>query len=309
MRLILHFKRFNLDDSIIISGEPRSGTTWLLDLLIHIPNTFTHWEPLHQTDGVVPKDWNWGDRVLIHKYDDTPRYRILLRDILTLNKRIHKSIWYWRQSITSLVFSKVVITKFVRANLLLSYITTNFKLNNKPILIIRHPIDTCLSQMNAFEYNMQFPREIPDWMNNERYLEEADYLNSLGTVLEYNIAMWCLNNCPLLHDKMTLSKLNIVYYTDLVLNPEKEIRILLNALSCVNKSNINEIIENMNFVKASGTDFNQNYLPNPQKQLHKNIERLTMKEKDDIQQVFDHFNFKLYDAYSVFPKKEVLSVK
>lgn len=306
MRFILQTKTFKVEDSIIIAGEPRSGTTWLLDLLLSIPNTFAHCEPLHQENGVLPKEYKWGDRIFIQKNDTDPFFIHLFKNILRGKKYNTKSIWFKEQSIFSLIKSKVLITKFVRANLLLSYITTNFKLKSKPILIIRHPVDTCLSQMSAFEYNRVFPREIPDWLNNERYIEEQNYLESLSTVLEYNIAMWCLNNCPLLEDKLTLPKLNIIFYSDLLISPEKEIRVILNSLSSVKKSNIDNIIRNMNFRRASNTDFKQNFIPNPEKQLNKNIARLTQNEKIKIQQIFDHFNFDLYNAYSVFPSKEYL---
>lgn len=307
MLLLLLFKKYNLEDSIIVCGEPRSGTTWLLELLLNIPNTFTHWEPLHPETGVVPKTWNWGRRVFILKEDNTKAYFCLIRNILTLNLYTKKTIWYWKQSISSLFLSKIVITKFVRANLLLPYITNNFKFKNKPILIIRHPIDSCLSIMKAPQFKTCIG-EVPDWLNNERYLKEADYLQSLNTLLEYNVAMWCINNCPLLEDKSTLSKLNIVFYSDLVLNPEKEIRIILDSLSIVKKTDIENILNDMNFRKASITDFQQDFMLNPEEQLNKNIAGLTAREKKGIQQVFDHFDFKLYDAYSVLPMREMLTL-
>lgn len=309
MRLFLIFKKFKIEDSIIICGEPRSGTTWLLDLLAKIPHTFTNFEPLHQSYGVVPKKWNWGDRVFIPKEDATIEYYGLIKNILILKSYSKETLRYWMQSISLLLNSKYVITKFVRINLLLPYIVTHFKLKNRPILILRHPIDTCLSQMKAFRHYTIFPRKIPNSLNNERYLREVDYLQNLTSVLEYNIAIWCINNCPLLEDKETLKKLTLVFYSDLVLNPEKETYKIFSELTCVKTSDIDKIISSINFQQASNTDFKKDYIPNPNKQLQKNIDKLTEEEKGRIQKVFDHFNLKLYDAYSVFPKKEMLSVK
>lgn len=304
MLLLLKFKKFKVEDSIIICGEPRSGTTWLLDIVSKIPKTCVHWEPFRQENGVVPKKWKWGDRIFIPKEDKNKKYYQLIKGVLSF--KIYNKWTIERLSVKSLLKSERIVIKFIRANLLLPYFFQNFNVQNKPILVIRHPIDVSLSKMKAFSYNNIFPREIPDWLNNNRYFEEADYLQSLTSALEYNIALWCINNCPLLEDEDTISKLNIVFYSDLVLNPEKETRKIFNNLICVKKSDIDKIISSINFQKASGTDFKKDYIPNPKKQLQKNIKKLTQEEKERIQNIFDHFNFKLYDAYSVFPKKEYL---
>lgn len=306
MQFILKFKKFKIEDGIIICGEPRSGTTWVLDLLEKIPNTFTHWEPFRQEDGVVPKEWKWGDRIFIPKEDKNEKYYQIISNSLSLKIFTPATIRINQQSVLSVIQSKFLITKFVRINLLLPYIVSNFKFKNKPILILRHPIDTCLSQMNAFSYNRIFPRKIPDWLNNERYLKETEYLQSLSSALEYNIALWCINNCPLLEDKATLQRLNIVLYSDLVLNPKQETRRIFSELHCINSQEIESLIRSINFRQASMTDFKKNFIPNPKKQLEKNINNLSENEKQSIQKVFDHFGLKLYDAYSVFPKKECL---
>ena len=39
----------NVKDSIIISGSPRAGTTWLMEILSNLPKYKTIFEPLHPT--------------------------------------------------------------------------------------------------------------------------------------------------------------------------------------------------------------------------------------------------------------------
>lgn len=304
-QFVLRFKRFKVKDTIIVCGYPRSGTTWLLEIVSKLPKTCVHWEPFRQENGVVPKAWKWGDRIFIPKDEKNKQYHQLIKGVL--NFKIFNEWTLEALSIKSLLSSKQVIVKFVRINLLLPYIVSHFKLKNQPILILRHPIDTYLSQMNAFSYYRDFPREIPDWLNNERYLKQADYLQSLSSAQEYNVAMWCINNCPLLDDKDTLRKLNLVFYSDLVLNPERETRQLFNRLTLgINQPELDKLISTIDFRKPSKTDFGENFIPDPEKQLQKNIDKLTAAEKHGIQRVFDHFGLKLYDAYSVFPNKDSL---
>lgn len=304
---ILSLKKFKIEDSIIICGESRSGTTWLLEILNKIQYNCVHWEPFHQRKGVTPKQWK--GKFYISKEDKNPHYRKLIEDIFKFKVYNHHTISKIG-SIKLFLRSKFVITKSVRIHLSMPYVLQNFTFKNKPILIIRHPIDTCLSQIRAFKSSRILPLNLPSrvshWFNNERYLKEMDYLKSLTSVLEHNIAVWCIANCPLLKDKDTLKKITVVFYSDLVLHPEKETRNILNKLNCVKKTDIDTIISSIPFTQPSETDFANDYIPNPEQQLQKNIARLSIKEKDSIQQVFDHFNFKLYDAYSVFPKKEYL---
>lgn len=300
--LLLKFKRFKVEDSVIVCGEPRSGTTWLLEILSKIPNTFTNWEPLHHKYRIVPPKWKWGDRVFIPKEDHTLKYYRLIKNILNLRVYNKWTVRVNRQSITGLLNSRFVITKFIRANLLLPYIVHNFKLKNQPILILRHPIDTCISQIKLYS---SVPHH--DWLNNERYLKETKYLQKLSSKLEYEIALWCINNSPLLEDKETLDQLNVVFYSDLILNPEREARKLLDQLTIgIDQYEVDKLISTIDFRKPSKSDFGEDFIADPEKQLQKNIAKLTAAEKHGIQRVFDHFGLKLYDAYSIFPNKDSL---
>ncbi len=305
--LILNFKEFKIEDSVIICSAARGGSTWLMEILSNIPGTAINWEPLHAVNGVVPNRLKWGWNPFVPKNTKNEVYYNLIYNILIF--RLF-SKWscklFFQMDIGQMLKTKYVLTKFVRANLLLGYIVENFKINNKPILLIRHPIDVCISQLKAFKDrdNQNFKLEkVPDVINNHRFVEHNEYLQSLKSELQIKIAKWCLNNCGLLDDSDTLSKVTIVYYSDLILNPKDEITRILGSLNFVSEKDVNAIVETTDFRKASQTDFKKDLNPNPRKQLYKNFEKLTYEEKESIQKIFDHFNFKLFDAYQPFPNK------
>lgn len=299
--IFLYLKKFRPEDSIIIFSEARGGSTWLMEILNKIPRTCINWEPLHKEKGVVSKELNWGLRPYIPKGDQNEVYHNLIKRILSFKICSKWSTIYLK--IKDLIKYKIVITKFVRANLLLPYIMNNFKFHNKPILLIRHPIDVCISQIKAFDDDKNNTLEIPHSINNNRFIEHKDFIQTLETQLEYKIANWCLNNCLLLQDIETLNKVTIVFYSDLIMKPREETLRILKTLNCVNETNTRKILESINFRKPSKTDFKNNLISDPEKQLNKNFEKLNNSEKDSIQNIFKNFKFKLFDAYQPFPKK------
>ncbi len=302
IKLILKYKRFESSRSIIIFSEARGGSTWLMEIMATLLPVCINWEPLHANKGVVPKSKNFGWRPFIPPTDKDPYY-------FELFKKIHefRIISEWtlsNSSIKECLRAKYVLTKYVRANLLLPYLTRNFEFLHKPIFLIRHPIDSCLSQIKAFDKSEKntVTYEVPQWINNERFIEHFPFLSKLNSKLELMVGMWCLNNLPTL-DKLDSQKICVVYYYDLLLNPEEEVERILNECGFENYiTNLNTV----DFRKASTTDFGAGYLKSSQQQLKKNMNALDLETKDKIQKIFDYFRFKLFDAYSVEPKKEFL---
>jgi hypothetical protein len=275
-----------------------------MEILNEIPLTFINWEPLHVVKGVVPKEFNWGWRPYIIKDDKNKVNNDLIKKILSF--KVHSewtSRYLGRIEFKKIYNCKIVITKFVRANLLAPYIINNFHFHNKPILLIRHPIDVCISQIKAFDNNDTI--KTSKFINNGRFIEHEGFIKTLKTKLEYKIATWCLNNCLLFKDKETLSKVNVVFYSDLLMNPEKETLKIFKTLHCISEVEAQKIIKSINFKKRSRTDFSNDLILDPMKQLNKNFGLLSRSEKDSIQNIFDYFEFDLFDAYAPFPKENI----
>ena len=50
---MLKAKSFEVKDSIFIFSEPRGGSTWLMEIISHIPNSATIFEPFHSHYGAL----------------------------------------------------------------------------------------------------------------------------------------------------------------------------------------------------------------------------------------------------------------
>ncbi|MDT0552279.1 sulfotransferase domain-containing protein [Urechidicola vernalis] len=307
IKIILQFKRYQLNDSIIISSEPRGGSTWLMELIGKVPRTVINWEPLHIDFGVVPLQLGFGWRPKIKESSQNRAEFELFKNIFKLTVYSDWTIRYI--SLKQLISSKLVITKFVRANQILPWLTTTFDFNRKPIYLLRHPITTSKSQLINFgkfetqqlieELDQSYKFRIPVGKNNDRYAKNAEYINSLPTRLERQIAMWCINNVEILNHKLSHKWLTI-FYEDLVINPQDELSKILKELKI--KSSL-EIISSINFRRPSSSDFKGNYNSNSNEHLEGFLKEYDLDYLNKIQRIFDHFGLTKYTAYDAYPQK------
>ena len=82
-RALFYSKDFDLNDTIILAGSPRSGTTWLMEILRIIPGYTTLFEPLNPL--YLPKSFEIGfrSRTYLQQGEDWPKGEEHLRKILT----------------------------------------------------------------------------------------------------------------------------------------------------------------------------------------------------------------------------------
>lgn len=306
IKTILKFKNYKIEDAIIICSEARGGSTWLMELLRNIPGTIINWEPLHVTNGVVPSDYKLGWRPLLNR-ESQPKYESLFRKILEL--KLYNN---WTLRFVDLVDIKPsahVLTKFVRANNLLPYFIDSFpEMKYPPIFLLRHPITTCISRLKTFEKEKDIVNAknrikfvVPDCINNERFNDHVSYLDSLETTLEFEVAIWCVNNAHLVAHK-NHSKWCTIYYEDMVLQPEQQLRELAVQLGLTIPE---DRFKKINFRKASATNYQGDLKNNQKEQLENFLVDLDETQLVQIQAVFNHFNFKTYTAYSAYPIKTI----
>lgn len=159
----------------IIAGYGRSGTTWLLDALAEANDLRTVFEPLHPLHVRGAREFAhrfslasdkeeslrrflsvfffepnfslWAD-YRIDRMWLTPRLRMFgsierLRRTLALLRRARQNFVQFKSRRNS----KIRIVKFIRANMMLSWMKTHF--DARILFLIRHPAAVVLSQMRA----------------------------------------------------------------------------------------------------------------------------------------------------------------
>jgi hypothetical protein len=165
----------------------------------------------------------------------------------------------------------------VKANLLELYLLETFNFKKKPIFLIRHPIDICMSQ-NKTNFSETFQnrfkeKNIPNDINKTKFENHFLFLNKLDSDLEICIALWCINNISTINNSDIFSKMIVVYYDDLILNPKSQTEKIYKNLG------IEEVIYKnfapIDFEKPSSTArVNESY-DNSKNQLNKNFKILS----------------------------------
>jgi hypothetical protein len=241
-KIIFSKKRFDIKDVILIAGTPRSGTTWLMDIMTTIPDYTSLFEPINpvwfpesfqvgfksRTYLPVDKNWKEGEDYLRKIFTGkmvsrVPNYQLNLEVIMR-----------------RLLGHKLII-KAVRLNRMLPWITKRFKLRGV-FFIIRHPCAVISSQLKTgfYGYHPSSPPYNDICPNLDDILEEASMINGLDTDLlnklkkikskeEILAAAWCLDNyVPLSYPKP--HPWTTVIYEKLAKEGEKEITRYFNEI-------------------------------------------------------------------------------
>jgi sulfotransferase family protein len=181
--------RQTLNQSLVVLGHPRSGTTWLAELINTIPNTGIIFEPLQSKPVPEAKKAGFGGQNYRLPGEDWPEGEQFMRKILE-GKLLNK----WTTShipISRATHVERWVVKMVLANQLIGWLTSTFDIP-KPILILRHPCAVFASRINR---GWPAPPRLPV---RDRFLKEHPDLSStlgeLKTPEEYFAVRWCVDH-------------------------------------------------------------------------------------------------------------------
>lgn len=307
-KTVLNIKNIKEKDTLVIFSDQRHGSTWLMELLSkNINNCLINWESLQEDNRITPDRFNFSWKpILAIEYEN--------KEIINFFKKLHKfkyvNSWTVSQNrFSDVLKGKFVITKYVKANLLVPFLFNSINFINKPIFLLRHPIDVCISQINHFSKNDETLKNIKEvnifiskYFSHIKLFDEKQKFNKL----ELQIINWCINNCYTI-DRIKDLNIEVVFYSDLLMNPKLEIDKILKTVDSEYVMRNTQATKFNNYLrKPSFTIDKEHFKSDPKKQLTKNIEKLDEKTKDRIQNIFDHFSFKLYTAYSSDPYKGIL---
>ncbi len=287
----------SVDETVIVSGVPRSGTTWLSEMLVKQPGYKLLSEPLYLRGPVKHQDLNLEWRTHIHpeeEREDVEKYirralsgRIPGHYLLTSTTLLGRVIEFFR--------SQKNIVKFVRASRMLGWILNKFEVRGI-VLLLRHPCAVVASQIqydedwrdstppNSSDIREGFGGRLPDRFIN-RY---EKILCSLSSREEYLAAMWCIDNI------LSLKNLNsdnvvIAKYENLVLKNKKELRRIFDFLSFSS-----QIVRNIKSDNPSVTK-SDSYTEEKMRQISKWEHFLSDDQADRIMKVVKDFGIDIYD--------------
>ena len=309
---IFKAKKIEIKDTILIAGAPRSGTTWLMEILSTLPRYTGIFEPLNPI--WCPESFEIGFRSRTYLSSDTdwPEGENYLKKTFTgqiANLAIKDSI------ITSLLsglsiknimrqfLGDKLVVKSVNLNRLLPWIAQRFRLR-KIFFIIRHPCAVVASQLKTglCGYRPTSPPYKDIFPTLEDILDEAskikridpniiEKLKKIKTREEILATSWCLDNYVPLY----LSKAHswsLIIYEKLVKEGEKEIECLFNEIGV--KSVPRAAFHNLKKPSMVIIKDETKLIKRPEQQLSKWKQFLSEEQIDKILKIVSDFGLDIY---------------
>lgn len=300
------FTRVGMDcdprDTIVVAGAPRSGTTWLAEILRTLPSYKLMNEPLflpnHEAARTTGFDW----RTHIAPGEEAPRAREFFEDVLS-GRVPHGPLWHYQanSSVGRLIEQatrRKLVVKFCRSGRLLRWLLEEFEIRGA-VMIIRHPCAVLASQLEHGGWDTdQLEREIESdealgQMPNSVRHRFADVLEGISTRLGLMAAVWCLDYyIPFVeHDEETgTPPWILVSYEQMVLDGAKEVE---RILSYVNADVTAEI---QNQIDVASTYASADLVTNDrERQLSKWRRRLTEQQINRVLEIVSAFGLDFYD--------------
>ena len=296
IRLLRTFKNLKGQNQFLIFSDPRGGSTWLAEILESIPGTAIVWEPLNIKYVKPFSDLNFGWRQYIPENESWHEAYLVFNKVLT-----GKIINEWtmlKTDVQSYINASQFIIKFCRGNMLLPWLINQFIFRFSPVYLLRHPFAVVSSQLKqgGWDYPVkQFT--IPDIPYNDIFLKHKKFLNSLSSKDEILTAYWCLSNqVPLNHKKNNIGWIT-VFYENLLLDPDAEIKRIFSRWNL----ELPDGIQKKYRVKSS-TTVDSTKLQDPYEQLGRWQKDLKSVQLDRMIRVLDYFQINQYSSKDVTPQ-------
>lgn len=298
-------------DTLVVAGAPRSGTTWLAEVLRELPGYKFLNEPLFLPNNADAQraDFDW--RTHIPPRAENPTAERFFSAVLT-GRIPHGPLWHYQASssmgrIVEQWANRKLVVKFCRAGRLLHWLCRQFDMRGA-VMIIRHPCAVIASQLEhgAWETdqldravdNPEALGKIPKRLRNEF----GTILEAINTRLELMTVVWCLDYyIPLIDHAQGNWPWYLTSYEELVLRGAQEMRRILSGLG----AEVTEAIQRQ-LDEASGYASSDLVIENPEEQLSKWRERLSSEQVDRVLKIVRAFDLDFYTE-RVEPDYEVLA--
>jgi len=288
-----------------VFSTPRSGSTWLMEILTSQPGVKYINEPFNLRDDKIKRllrgsNWsdlyNPGSEEIIEKY-----LNILLSSKFKGSFKNQSPFTPGYNFYTNRIVLKILHCGEDK----IDWFKNTFQ--GQVVYLVRHPIPTSLSRkqlprLKAFissDYSKNF-------QNNQLALAKS--ILKKGNKLEMNILDWCFQNA------IPLKNLNsdwlLITYEQLVLEPEKTLSFLLEKLKLKYTKAIQKSMS-----KASGSSVQSDEETQKALQDHKNNkfflvekwkDKILPEEENRIMNIVKAFGIDIYEEGNVLPNKKYL---
>lgn len=274
---------------LLLFCNPRGGSTWLTEVLARNLKVPVLWEPLHLRYGPEFAGIYFSWEQIIPEFAEWPEaeaaYGRLFRGRI-LNP------WYCRVSSPEAVArSRQMLIKFCRANGHLPWLTRKFSFRFPPVLLLRHPFAVVASQLNHSGFagvDGKIRRAGEPF--GECVEQHRDFLDTLDTRAERQVASWCLQNREPLKCAPADRRWVTIFYEDLLQDPQGQVSRVLQAWGHSMKELSNDM-----FRIPSATTVGESKVDDVDRQISKWRNSFSPQTIDRMLRVLDYFEIYVYD--------------
>jgi hypothetical protein len=207
--------------TVLLAGTGRSGTTWL-GALVNFDHSFRPmFEPFHA--GKIARIRHWRHRQYLRPDETDARY---LGPATAILSGAIRHPWIDRDNRRFVARTRLI--KDIRVSLLLKWIKRRFP-EIPQLLLLRHPCAVAHSKLRLrwdthLDVFLDQPELVTDFLG-----PFVDVLRGTEDPFERHVLMWCVENyVPL--QQFARGELLVVFYEDLCVHPEPELRRILGFL-------------------------------------------------------------------------------
>ena len=301
----------NVEDTIVVAGAPRSGTTWVAELLRELNDYKLFNEPLFLSNYPEAREAGFSWRTHIAPEAQHSKAEAYLRNALTGRMPLGPG-WHFQ---ASSVLGKLIehgtkhrmVAKFCRAGRLLQWMGETFSVGGV-VLLIRHPCAVISSQLRHGRWDAdQLVHDLESVdalgeMPTETFERYRGMFNSLSSRLEVMTAVWCLDYyIPLLGDESKSFPWLLLPYERLVRQGHHELERVGSFLSVDIPDSIKHSLDRPSF-SAQG-----DVRKEPVSQLRKWKDHLSESQIATILEIVDRFDLSRFYSSAPEPDYDILN--
>lgn len=300
-----------MQKDILILSSPRSGSTWLMELIYTQPGVKYINEPLGKNildyKHFLPIKTRWN-YICLDEYE-----KGILKEYFIKDKAIKyfgpKNIF----SVNYNFFTNRRVIKCIRANELIDWFLTECGFNC--IYLIRHPLSQSLSCIKR-GHHVQVEEYLADDRYKERYLnkELIGFIRDIiahGTDLEKFVVDWCLDNLATLLYIRNKERNGLVFltYEELVMKPLETIDLLSERLNLTAKERMTKHINVPSMVTDSSTSKTKNNIKKGDRfsLINKWKGAVSDEEEARLFKILERFDIDIYEYHNFNPVKKYLN--
>lgn len=305
------FNPCRIDETIVIAGVPRSGTTWLLEILQTLSGYKALNEPLSAPRAFNRYGFSW--RTYIPPEGKAERQRAYIEKALT--GRLGVSGWKFDASSRPLQLVEHatrdrLIVKFCRLNRMFHWFLGEFD-TRATVLLMRHPCAVVASMLNHGSWNEEGHLDVLGASRAEQALHGGELppsleevfrpvLDRISTQVEVLATMWCLDHyIPLIHHPQENNgRWLLVTYERLVTEGEAELNRIAEEVG------VKVSPEMLSYLESPSASVKDKLRQDPYRQLAKWRDRLTGSQVKQVLSIVEEVGLADFYTDQLEPSKK-----